>query len=132
MKVQPKTAKFFCENCGAEVARNAKVCRHCGRFFSSVRCPQCGKTGTPEQFVHGCPACGYTVQTSDRKIQKSENDKKSSFFSRKKLKKAINSYQKDSDRKDFKNTSEDSLPVWIFLVVIFVLAVTIFLFKKSA
>ena len=75
MTEKSRTAKFFCENCGAEVARNAKLCRHCGRFFSSVRCPQCGKTGTPEEFSKGCPDCGYTVESSpkdERRLSKKE------------------------------------------------------------
>ena len=41
-----KQAKFFCENCGEEVAQNARFCNKCGRFFSAVRCPQCGKVGS--------------------------------------------------------------------------------------
>ena len=36
------SAKFFCESCGAEVPRNARFCKKCGRFFASVRCPNCG------------------------------------------------------------------------------------------
>ena len=37
--------RFFCENCNAEVKRDAKFCSKCGHFFASVRCPVCGKTG---------------------------------------------------------------------------------------
>ena len=93
MTQKSKTAKFFCENCGAEVSRNAKVCRHCGRFFSSVRCPQCGKTGTPEEFSKGCPACGYTVESSaknEKRLLKKE--KKAPFSKRKALKNQINRF----------------------------------------
>ena len=50
-----KKAKFFCENCGAEVPENAKVCKKCGKFFISVRCPGCGKTGNSKDFEKGCP-----------------------------------------------------------------------------
>ena len=39
-----RQAKFFCESCGAEVPHNSKVCINCGKFFASVRCPNCGKT----------------------------------------------------------------------------------------
>ena len=53
-----KQAKFFCENCGEEVAQNARFCNKCGRFFSAVRCPQCGKVGSSHSFVNGCPSCG--------------------------------------------------------------------------
>ena len=46
MKNKSEQAKFFCESCGKEVKQNAKVCTYCGKFFSSVRCPNCGKTGS--------------------------------------------------------------------------------------
>ena len=58
MKKEPK---FFCEHCGAEVRQNARVCKKCGRFFSSVRCPMCGKSGDAPMFNSGCPFCGYAV-----------------------------------------------------------------------
>jgi len=53
--------KFFCESCGAEVARNAKACPSCGKFFASVKCPACGFSGDTGIFRDGCPACGYAV-----------------------------------------------------------------------
>ncbi len=59
MSTSKKQAKFFCENCGAEVAQNSRFCGKCGRFFSSVRCPVCGKTGSSNMFANGCPSCGY-------------------------------------------------------------------------
>jgi ssDNA-binding Zn-finger/Zn-ribbon topoisomerase 1 len=55
-----KKPRFFCDNCGAEVAMSAKICPQCGRFFASVRCPKCGFTGKDEDFVRGCPVCGYS------------------------------------------------------------------------
>jgi predicted RNA-binding Zn-ribbon protein involved in translation (DUF1610 family) len=54
-------ARFFCENCGAEVPRDAKNCPKCGRFFASVRCPSCGFTGEEALFRGGCPVCGYSA-----------------------------------------------------------------------
>jgi predicted RNA-binding Zn-ribbon protein involved in translation (DUF1610 family) len=54
-----KRSRFYCENCGAEVKANAKVCPTCGRFFSAVRCPVCGFTGESSLFLQGCPSCGY-------------------------------------------------------------------------
>lgn len=51
--------KFYCENCKNEVSSHAKVCPHCGRFFSEVRCPRCGFTGEGKLFFDGCPNCGY-------------------------------------------------------------------------
>lgn len=127
MGIKGKTAKFFCENCGAEVPRNAKVCRHCGRFFSSVRCPQCGKTGTPEQFKNGCPECGYTVENSTKK-QNLPKEKKVSFFSKLQLKKAINSVNKTKKSSAQQKQTEDSLPAWIFILMIAVIVAMIFLF----
>lgn len=60
-----KEAKFFCESCGSEVPRNSKVCPTCGKFFASVRCPQCGRIGSNEDFKNGCPTCGYAVNPDD-------------------------------------------------------------------
>jgi predicted RNA-binding Zn-ribbon protein involved in translation (DUF1610 family) len=53
--------RFFCENCGAEVPRNAKSCPRCGRFFASIKCPSCGFTGEAGLFSGGCPVCGYSA-----------------------------------------------------------------------
>ena len=53
--------RFYCENCGAEVSRNAKTCSKCGCSFSSIRCPACGFVGEDGFFEGGCPVCGYTV-----------------------------------------------------------------------
>ncbi len=61
MLSQNKKAKFFCENCGSEVPENAKLCKKCGKFFISVRCPNCGKSGTSKEFKKGCPGCGYAM-----------------------------------------------------------------------
>ena len=55
-----KKAKYFCENCGAEVLSKARFCPHCGKFFSAVRCPNCNYTGQVSEFKSGCPRCHYT------------------------------------------------------------------------
>ena len=60
-KSKSKEAKFFCESCGSEVPRNSRVCPTCGKFFASVRCPQCGRIGSNDDFKNGCPTCGYAV-----------------------------------------------------------------------
>ena len=65
-----RQAKFFCESCGAEVPHNSKVCINCGKFFASVRCPNCGKTGNSSSFINGCPQCGYAVSGSKEKNYK--------------------------------------------------------------
>ena len=64
-KRKSKEAKFFCESCGSEVPRNSKTCPNCGKFFASVRCPQCGRIGSNEDFKNGCPTCGYAVNPDD-------------------------------------------------------------------
>lgn len=60
-----KASKFYCENCGAEVRHNTKVCPKCGRFFSAVRCPKCAFTGDASLFRQGCPSCGYAGSLGD-------------------------------------------------------------------
>ncbi|MDR1419710.1 MAG: zinc ribbon domain-containing protein [Treponema sp.] len=61
-----KSPKFFCEHCGAQVARDARACPRCGRFFASVRCPACGYTGAESLFAGGCPSCGYSSPSQRR------------------------------------------------------------------
>ena len=56
-----KRSRFFCENCHKEVRPNARVCPHCGRFFTAVRCPVCSYVGEAPQFASGCPNCGYSA-----------------------------------------------------------------------
>ncbi|GAB6393056.1 MAG: hypothetical protein MdMp014T_2429 [Treponematales bacterium] len=58
-----KAARFFCDNCGAEVPLAAPECPACGRPFSAVRCPQCGFSGGEAAFKAGCPACGRPGST---------------------------------------------------------------------
>jgi predicted RNA-binding Zn-ribbon protein involved in translation (DUF1610 family) len=53
--------RFFCENCGAEVKRDAKTCRHCGVSFADVLCLACGFSGNARLFAAGCPVCGAPV-----------------------------------------------------------------------
>jgi len=109
-------AKFFCESCGAEVSQNARVCTNCGKFFSAVRCPHCGRVGKTEEFIHGCPECGYAVSPSqsfypsDRKSS-SSNKKRNSNFS-------ISSI---FGVKKNKAAYESKLPVWIYIVCLLVL-----------
>jgi len=58
--------RFFCEQCGAEVPRNANRCSSCGRLFSSVLCPSCGFSGAERLFADGCPSCGYSAPAPRR------------------------------------------------------------------
>jgi|WetSurMetagenome_2_1015567.scaffolds.fasta_scaffold265297_2 hypothetical protein len=52
-------ARYFCENCGAEVRAGAASCPKCRRVFSAVRCPECGYMGKAGEFRTGCPSCGF-------------------------------------------------------------------------
>ena len=61
-----KRSRFFCENCHKEVRPNAKVCPHCGRFFTAVRCPMCSYVGHARDFARGCPNCGYAGANADQ------------------------------------------------------------------
>ncbi len=116
--MEKKQAKFFCENCGAEVAQNARFCKKCGRFFSSVRCPVCGKTGSSNAFLNGCPSCGYAGKdkggiTSFDTIEQARNaaDKKGHFFLHKR-----HSSPDASLRGKF--SGDGSLPIWIYAVTL--------------
>jgi uncharacterized membrane protein YvbJ len=68
--------RFFCDNCGAEVDRNARSCTQCGRFFAQVRCPSCGFTGEEESFARGCPSCGYSAPPSKGGVPTKEPERK--------------------------------------------------------
>jgi len=105
-----KQPKFFCENCNAEVRRDAVVCPHCGRFFASVRCPSCGFTGMHREFKNGCPSCGYAF-SSDTQINKSSSAKK------RKRKKLWTGKQHDT-RKSSTHMDTDPLPLWIYGLVL--------------
>lgn len=54
--------KFFCDNCGTKVKKDALRCPKCGRYFRSVKCPECGFSGSPGLFNDGCPSCGYAAE----------------------------------------------------------------------
>jgi hypothetical protein len=127
MKTKEQHAKFFCENCGAEVPENARVCKYCGRFFSSVRCPQCGTSGTASMFDKGCPVCGYAVNNTQTIFYNDKDNKgKKNHLScseKRKLKSAFNSYS-IKNRSVLQN--DNSLPLWIYIITagIFVAVLT--------
>lgn len=107
--VKSTQAKYFCENCGSEVAANARFCPHCGRFFSSVRCPQCGYTGSVNAFKKGCPRCHYAMTPEDIFGPSSDSagtDKKHS--KEKKIKKR-------ASRGGSRETTGDDVPVWLYI-----------------
>ncbi|MGP1457831.1 MAG: zinc ribbon domain-containing protein [Treponema sp.] len=105
-----KKAKFFCENCGAEVPENARVCKKCGKFFISVRCPSCGKTGNSSDFKNGCPSCGYAVANNKQSSGiPTLTAIKEQFFSGLNRPAASRAMHKPL-------ASSDSLPIWIYIV----------------
>ena len=115
-----KQAKFFCENCGAEVAQSARFCGKCGRFFSSVRCPVCGKTGSSNMFANGCPSCGYgskeqpggVAQMSAAEQMKRAADSKGHFYV----------HKKHGSQRPAARQGDGSLPAWIYAVTLAALA----------
>lgn len=120
-----KEAKFFCESCSSEVPRNSRVCPTCGKFFASVRCPQCGKTGTNDDFKKGCPSCGYAVNPDlagysdafqpglsniNYKHSNSISGFRNAFYSKKKKKTGY---------------VESGLPIWIYISTVVVLIILV-------
>ena len=126
-----KQAKFFCENCGEEVLQNARFCKKCGRFFSAVRCPKCGKVGSAHAFTNGCPKCGYAekgqMASVSSKDSKDFGPKKNHFYfhRRSAVSSSVNSFSK-------KKYSPSSLPVWIYAITVGLLVVMIILFTKCS
>ena len=115
-------AKFFCENCGAEVPQSARFCGKCGRFFSSVRCPVCGKTGSSNMFANGCPSCGYGgkdqpgvagMSSAAAKMQKDAQSKGHFYVHKKSL----------AAKKSGRPRGDGSLPVWIYAITFAALVV---------
>lgn len=125
-----KQAKFFCENCGEEVPQNARFCKKCGRFFSAVRCPACGKVGSSHAFVNGCPACGYAEKSKTSKTKVSSekpSDSKGHFYFHKNH--SVNSSGTYGNRKV---SGPNSLPGWIYGVTFAGLVVMIILFMRCS
>lgn len=94
-----KKPKFFCDFCGNEVSKNDIACKHCGKFFAAVRCPNCGKTGNAGIFSNGCPSCGYAF-SAENSQPSTKNNKSYSFFAPKKA-----SY------------ASDPLPIWLYFAI---------------
>ncbi len=128
-----KKAKYFCENCGSEVPAKAKFCPKCGKFFSSVRCPECSYTGDTKEFIHGCPNCGYAMNKplSNSEEQQTADglEHKLSFRKRLAIKSSFASYEKKS-RKKTAQVSGD-VPYWLFGICLVVLGIILFAFYKK-
>ncbi|MBN2533140.1 MAG: zinc-ribbon domain-containing protein [Spirochaetales bacterium] len=74
---------FLCESCGKTVSPNAQRCPYCGRFFTAVVCPSCRYTGIPEEFLPGCPKCGY-LNNETAKTKRNTGRNKAFILSKKK------------------------------------------------
>lgn len=112
-----KKAKFFCEFCGSEVKQNDKICTYCGKFFASVRCPNCGKTGRTEEFTNGCPDCGYAV-THGKNIKYKNNNSKY-------LNSTNGIFQGLSGQSKKNKNYDGSLPAWMYFFVVGILLIMI-------
>ncbi|MDE6704848.1 MAG: zinc ribbon domain-containing protein [Treponemataceae bacterium] len=108
-------AKFFCESCGAEVPRNARFCKKCGRFFASVRCPACGVTGSPDKFKKGCPKCGYTV-AGGAPVRAEKNR-----VARGTRKSLLSAVREKSGMFGGAAKTDDALPAWVYILSVLAL-----------
>ena len=119
---ESKKAKYFCENCGAEVSANARFCPNCGKFFAAVRCPRCTYTGTIRDFKSGCPKCHYAMTKDElygTQNQEASLDGRKHKLSRKSknlIKKSFSIYR----NKNKKNIASDS-PTWVLIISILVI-----------
>lgn len=114
-EAKSRRAKFFCENCGAEVPESARFCKHCGKFFTSVRCPQCGAQGSASRFANGCPECGYAMGDSQSPLKKSMEEKKTRRAS------AVRASRKTRPRESraaSRNSGDAALPIWVYAVTL--------------
>ncbi|MHB9291894.1 hypothetical protein Holit_00981 [Hollandina sp. SP2] len=102
--VSSEKLRFFCDNCGIEVAREAKSCPRCGKSFGSVRCPVCGFSGSLDHFKDCCPACGYSVPYEGALEKKAP------------VLRVLSST---------KEQVTESLPMWVYLVTGLALIVTV-------
>ncbi len=111
-----RTAKFFCEFCDYEVPIDARFCPRCGHFFASVRCPVCGKTGDQNLFRHGCPQCGYGSSPSAKTSGAQSGDAKKE---RRKFKLPKFNAQVNLPEGEKRNIPIGTLPIWVYIVVLF-------------
>lgn len=110
-------AKFFCENCGEEVPEKARFCKHCGKFFTSVRCPKCGATGPSSAFAKGCPECGYAAggKSITSPIALEKDKRHLSRNEKNKLKAAFQSANNQL-RTGGESIPDSTLPSWVYAV----------------
>ncbi len=116
-----KKAKFFCENCGSEVAAKARFCPKCGKFFSSVRCPNCGKMGTVEDFKRGCPSCHYAMSHSDLYGEEADYDSFTGTNTNRSGKTSVNGGKEFGSGFRKNKTTTDEAPLWVYVASLVVL-----------
>ena len=128
-KKKSKEAKFFCESCGSEVPRNSRTCPTCGKFFASVRCPQCGRIGSNEDFKNGCPTCGYAVNPDDGFGHASSSGFMSSAAGRgtknRYGSRSLLGLGKNKAGRKSGDYVESSLPWWVYFVSIVILIILV-------
>ncbi len=112
--------KYFCENCGSEVAANARVCPKCGKFFASVRCPRCGHLGTVQDFKKGCPSCHYAMTKEDIFGKEESLEEKTKP---KKKKKSAKKNQKS--KASILNLADEAAPTWMYVASVILLILTL-------
>jgi len=120
-----KNAKYFCENCGAEVASKARFCPHCGKFFSAVRCPNCGHTGSVSEFKKGCPVCHYAVSESEMRGEEQPVKAQKNKIAKKSRKSPSRTF--GFGNSGARALSEDT-PLWLLVSSLIVLAGLIVMF----
>ena len=64
---------FFCDNCGKEANLRDEKCANCGADFTGIRCPSCGFSGKPGNFLNGCPKCGFLSEVPGPGISANKN-----------------------------------------------------------
>lgn len=129
---ESKKAKYFCENCGAEVNANARFCPNCGKFFAAVRCPRCTYTGTIRDFKSGCPRCHYAM--SKEELYGTETEENSIYDRKHKLSRKSKSLIKKSfsiyRNKNKKNIASDS-PTWVLIIsILLIIFLVVFILWK--
>jgi predicted RNA-binding Zn-ribbon protein involved in translation (DUF1610 family) len=95
--VSSERLRFFCDNCGIEVDREALSCPRCGKSFGSVRCPACGFSGSLDYFKDCCPSCGYSTHGEGTSKKKASSC-------------GVFSSMEEAEQ------ITESLPMWVYLV----------------
>ena len=67
---------FHCDFCGEAVRPDEERCPGCGRFFRAVKCPVCSYTAKGEEFLHGCPSCGYLTDVEKKRTEDQKKNKR--------------------------------------------------------